>query len=271
MRALTILLALLATPLAAQQQPCGPDAPCEIADGSYHLVVPDGWDGASPLPALIFYHGHRGSGAQVFRSRGLNGTFGDAGYLLIAPNGPLREGETYRSNPARATAPRDEVAFTLAILDDVAARLPLDRDRVFASGFSAGGSMAWLMACEAGQYLKGMVSVAGALRRPNPTECSGLAGLRILQVHGFADGQVPFEGRGIRDWHQGSVWEALDRARDRNACRSNPDEITVTETFRIRDWSGSCDGGAVRLAVHDGGHGLPRGWTDLARAFLEGR
>lgn len=270
-RLIVLLLLLCAAPATAQQAPCGPDAPCEIDAGSYHLVTPDDWDGASPLPALIFYHGHRGSGAQVFRSSGLNRTFADAGYLLIAPNGPLREGQTFRSNPARATAPRDEVAFTLAILDDVAARLPLDRDRVFASGFSAGGSMAWLMACEAGAHLAGMVSVAGALRRPNPTECAGLTGLRILQVHGFADAQVPFEGRAIGDWHQGSVWEALDRARVRNGCRSQPDEIMLTESFRLRDWSASCDGGRVRLAVHDGGHGLPRGWTDLARDFLEGR
>jgi polyhydroxybutyrate depolymerase len=272
MRRFALLLALtLGLPATAQQAPCGPDAPCDIADGSYHLVTPEGWDGASPLPALIFYHGHRGSGAQVFRSSGLKSSFGDEGYLLIAPNGPLREGETYRSNPARMSSPRDEVAFTLAILDDVAARLPLDRDRIFASGFSAGGSMAWLMACEAGDQLAGMVSVAGALRSPNPTDCAGLAGLPVMQVHGFTDGQVPFEGRGIRDWHQGSVWDILDRARVANGCRSNPDEITITEGFRIRDWAASCDGGAVRLAVHDGGHGLPRGWTDMARDFLEGR
>ncbi|WP_179380450.1 alpha/beta hydrolase family esterase [Jannaschia marina] len=271
MRRLLALLTLLAgAPALAQEMPCGPDAPCEIETGSYHLVVPAGWDGEAPLPALIFYHGHRGSGAQVFRSQGLRESFADAGYLLIAPNGVRPEGQDYFTNPAREGAPRDEVAFTLAILDDVAARLPLDRARVFASGFSAGGSMAWLMACEAGEHLAGMVSVAGALRRPNPTGCAGLEGLPVMQVHGFADAQVPFEGRAIRDWHQGSVWEALARARERNGCRSNPDEITLTEGFRLRDWDASCSGGRVRLALHDGGHGLPRGWTELARRFLEG-
>ncbi|SDZ28531.1 polyhydroxybutyrate depolymerase [Jannaschia faecimaris] len=270
-RILTILALLLAAPVAAQPIPCGPDAACEIAGGSYYLVPPTGWDGESPLSALIFFHGHRGSGAQIFRSGGLKGTFGDSGYLLIAPNGALREGSNIRSYPARDGAGRDDVAFTLAVLDDVAARLPLDRSRVFASGFSAGGSMAWLLACEAGEHLAGMVSVAGALRRPNPTDCAGLRGLPVMQVHGFADGQVPFEGRAIRDWHQGSVWETLDRAQVANGCRSNPDQISMTDIYRIRDWAASCDGAPVRLAVHDGGHGLPRGWTDMARDFLEGR
>ncbi|MGB3408717.1 MAG: dienelactone hydrolase family protein [Jannaschia sp.] len=273
MKRLLLCLALalaIAAPVLSQEAPCGQDAACEIAGGSYHLVLPEGWDGSIALPSLIFYHGHRGSGAQVFRSSGLKASFADRGYLLIAPNGPMREGETYRSNPARMGGPRDEVAFTLAVLDDVAARLPVDPGRVFASGFSAGGSMAWLMACEAGDRLAGMVSVAGALRRPNPTECAGLVGLPVMQVHGFADGQVPLEGRGIGTWHQGSVWEALDRARERNGCRSNPDAITIDAAFRRRDWDASCTGGGrVSLVMHDGGHGLPPGWTEIAREFLE--
>lgn len=267
---LSCLLAL-ATTATAQDVPCGPGAACEAGGGSYHIVLPADWDGTTPLPSMIFFHGHRGSGAQIFRSAGLNRSFGDAGYLLIAPNGPMRAGQGYRTNPARMGAERDEVAFVRAVLDDVAGRLPLELDRIYASGFSAGGSMAWLFACEANDVLAGMVSVAGALRRPNPTDCAGLEGLPVMQVHGFTDAQVPLEGRGIGDWHQGSVWDALDRARLRNGCRSNPDQILIDGSFRIRSWNASCDtGGRVRLVMHDGGHGLPPGWTDLARDFLEG-
>ena len=91
-----------------------------------------------------------------------------------------------------------------------------------------------------------------------------------MQVHGFADGQVPLEGRGIRDWHQGSVWEALDRAREANGCRSNPDSIDISDDFRSRSWDESCVLAAVRIDLHDGGHGLPPGWTGRAKAFFEG-
>lgn len=90
-----------------------------------------------------------------------------------------------------------------------------------------------------------------------------------MQVHGFADGQVPFEGRAIRDWHQGSVWDSLEYARRANGCRSNPDQIEMTDQFRSRYWDASCDGASVRLDVHDGGHGLPEGWTARAHAFFE--
>lgn len=262
--ALAVILGLIGSAAAAQD--CGPEAPCEIEGGSYYLRVPGG---EGPFPVVIWYHGHRGSGASIHRGGGLKRDFLDQGYVLVAPNGFQREDGT-RSYPARDDGPRDDVAFTLAVLEAAGERAELDLDRVYAAGFSAGGSMAWLFACEAGDRLAGMVSVSGALRRPNSTECAGLEGMPVMQVHGFADGQVPFEGRGIRDWHQGSVWEALGRAREANGCRSNPDEIVIGERFRTRVWDESCSGASVRLLVHDGGHGLPAGWTAEARAFLEG-
>lgn len=257
------LLASLGVSVFAQD--CGPDTPCEIAGGDYHLRLPDG---PGPHPVLIWYHGHRGNGASIHRSGGLKQDFLDQGYALLAPNG-FRRGQGSRSYPARDGAPRDDVAFTFAVLGAAKTRANLDMTRVYAGGFSAGGSMAWLLACQAGERLAGMVSVAGALRRPNATDCGGLKGLPILQVHGFTDGQVPFEGRAIRDWHQGSVWDALERARAANGCRSNPDQIEMSERFRTRLWQASCSGAPVRLDVHDGGHGLPRGWTARAYDFFE--
>ncbi len=257
---------LIFTGPAATAQDCGPDTPCEIDGGLYHLRLPNG---EGPHPVLIWYHGHRGNGASIHRGGGLQRDFLEQGYALLAPNG-YQSGDGPRSYPAREGAPRDDVAFTFAVLEAASTRANLDLDRLYAAGFSAGGSMAWLLACEAGDRLQGMVSVAGALRRPNPTDCAGLQGLPVMQVHGFADAQVPFEGRGIGAWHQGSVWEILDRARDANGCRSNPDDIVMSDQFRTRVWDVSCTGAPVRIDVHDGGHGLPQGWTAQAREFLEG-
>lgn len=257
------LLSCVALPVSAQD--CGPENPCEIDGGTYHLRLPAG---EGPHPVLIWYHGHRGNGASIHRGGGLERDFLNQGYVLLAPNG-FRSGDGPRSYPAREGAPRDDIAFTFAVLAAAGERADLDMDRIYAGGFSAGGSMAWLLACEAGDRLAGMVSVAGALRRPNPNTCAGLEGLPVMQIHGFGDGQVPFEGRAIRDWHQGSVWDILDRAREVNGCRSNPDAIEIDDTFRTRIWDASCAAAPVRLDVHDGGHGLPQGWTERARTFLE--
>ncbi len=244
---------------------CGPEAPCEIEGGSYYLRLPEG---AGPHPVMIWYHGHRGSGASIHRGGGLQRDFLENGFALLAPNG-AETSPGVRSYPARTGAPRDDIGFTFAALQNAQSRADLDMDQVFVSGFSAGGSMAWLLACQAGNQLAGMVSVAGALRVPNDTTCAGLSGLPVMQVHGFKDAQVPYEGRGIRIWHQGSVWDSLERARVQNECRSNPDEITIDDRFRTRSWDVSCSGAPVLFVEHDGGHGLPQGWTERAYSFFQ--
>lgn len=253
---------------AATAQDCPIDAPCEIDGGSYYLNLPEG---EGPHPVLIWYHGANSTGQSIHRGGGLQRDFLDRGYALLAPNGQTRAGRNPERFffPGRDGSARDDVAFTFAALADAQQRGQLDGSRLYVGGFSAGGSMAWLLACEAGDRLSGMVSVAGALRRPNSTDCSGLVGLPVMQIHGFADGQVPLEGRGIRDWHQGSVWVSLERARTANGCRTNPDQIDIADDFRARLWDASCARAPVRIDLHDGGHGLPQGWTARARGFFE--
>ncbi|MEP6017591.1 MAG: alpha/beta fold hydrolase [Paracoccaceae bacterium] len=269
-KSLQLLLAFVGVGMAgsAVAQDCAMDAPCEIEGGSYYLNLPEG---EGPYPVLIWFHGANGTGQSVHRSGGLQRDFLDQGYALLAPNGQTRAGRNPERFffPGRDGSARDDVAFTFAALADALKRGDLDTNQLYAGGFSAGGSMAWLLACEAGDRLSGMVSVAGALRRPNSTDCRGLEDLPIMQVHGFADGQVPLEGRGIRDWHQGSVWDSLERARSANGCRTNPDQIDIADGFRTRVWDASCRDASVRIDIHDGGHSLPQGWTSRAREFLE--
>lgn len=260
---------LAASALSAADRPCAKDAPCQVSGGEYYLSYPPDWDGEAPLPAIIFYHGHNSSGLSPLRSRGLRESFVDRGYLLISPNGVARPNGV-RAWPARPGhgGGRDDVAFTLKMLDDVIATAPLDKDRIIVSGFSAGGSMAWMMGCYAGDRFAAVISVAGALRRPAPDGLCPNPSPRALQVHGFADKQVPFEGRGIRDWHQGNVHQTLALFRASNNCRSNPNDITVSENWRTRHWR-TCRNGDLAFVEHDGGHGLPRGWTNLAVWWFE--
>ncbi|MEM7269200.1 MAG: alpha/beta fold hydrolase [Pseudomonadota bacterium] len=260
-----LLLILSFAPFTASAL-CSPDAPCEVEDGEYFLSLPDGWETAETLPAILFYHGHNSSANSTLKSAGLRDSFVKRGWVLIAPNGAKRP-NGIRAWPARPGhgGGRDDVAFTLAVLEDAKARLPLDVDRIVVSGFSAGGSMAWMMGCYEGDRFAAVISVAGALRHPNPDACPEMAP-RALHIHGFGDKQVPFEGRGIRDWHQGDVSDTFDLFRSANGCRSNPHAISIGERFRQRLWR--CVDGDLTYLEHNGGHGLPRGWTERAHAWV---
>ena len=263
------IFTFVASALGAAERPCSVEMPCQVHGGEYYLSFPPDWDGVAPLPAILFYHGHNSSGLSPLRSRGLRESFLDRGYLLISPNGVARSNGV-RAWPARPGhgGGRDDVAFSLAVLDDVANKVPVQSDKAIVSGFSAGGSMAWMMGCYAGDRFAAVISVAGALREPHPDDLCPNPAPRALQVHGFADKQVPFEGRSIRDWHQGDVHQTLSLFRRANRCRSNTDQITVGDKWRTRHWR-SCAVGDLAYVEHDGGHGLPRGWTNLAVDWFE--
>lgn len=257
--------------LSDDPAPCAAE-PCRVDGGSYFIDLPRGWDRRTPLPALLFFHGHNSSGASTLRSRSIRAAFRDRGYMIIAPNGDRFPGRDSRFWPARPNDRfRDDLAFIDRVLADLAARFPFDPSRTLVAGFSAGGSMAWMLGCYRGDRFGAFVSLAGALRRPLPDaeRCPGGA-FRMLHLHGFKDTQVPLEGRTIRDWHQGDVFESLALLRATNACPSKPSRITVADGYRCRSWDNCGSRKDIRLCLHDGGHGVPPGWAETARRWFEG-
>ena len=62
-----IIAALFATPAFAvgpSNTTCQLDIPCELDSGrSYHVKVPDDWDGKAKLPVLMHFHGWQRTGA----------------------------------------------------------------------------------------------------------------------------------------------------------------------------------------------------------------
>ncbi len=276
-------------PANAVERPCALSAPCKIDGpnaGTYYLGYPDDWDGKRPLKPFVFFHGHGGSGANEIKNRLLVTTLTKHDYLFVAPDGPMfnfrgadRRGWSARPEGDKPRGNRDDIKFVEAVLADVAKRVPVNGLETVVSGFSSGGSMAWYFSCYSKLPLAGVVAIAGGLRRPLPdggvkqedgsiaTKCPG--GPRaMLHIHGFTDRQVPLEGRGIRAWHQGDVFEGLSVQRITNQCNSRPDTMTAKGEFWCRTWSTCQSGKPVRFCLHAGGHGFPKGTMQLGLDFM---
>lgn len=275
---------------SAVDLPCANQVPCEISGengGTYYLTYPEGWDGKTKLKPFVFFHGHNGSGKGIAKNKNLARNLGESGYVLVAPDGPLfkfrgrsTRGWAARPEGASPRGERDDVAFVEHVLDDIAERVPTLEDSTVLSGFSSGGSMAWYVACYSTRNYAAVAAVAGGLRRPLPVstgsdatgailrECPGGA-RKMLHIHGFADGQVPLEGRGIRAWHQGDVFEGLSVQRTTNKCGSKPTKIETEGKFWCRNWNGCETGKSVRFCLHSGGHGMPAGWLDQALKWAQ--
>ena len=267
------LLALFAAALTggfALAETCGgPEAPCEMPEGGeYHVALPEGEAKAT----LIFLHGFGGRGEGVIKNKGLLKPILARGYAVVAPQGlpfrPNSKGGAWNSfdNPKR----RNDVAFLNAVADDATRRFSLNRSVMIIGGFSGGGMMTWRVACNQPGSFAAYAPIAGLLWRPLPADCDGP--IRMHHTHGWSDPVVPIEGRTVGGGFatQGDLFEGLDLIRRVNGCaKDDPDEYSEDGIYLSRKWTTCTEGSALEMALHPGGHRIPKGWSTLAMDWFE--
>ncbi len=128
-------------------------------------------DVSGSTPVVLWFHGANGTGAGVLCNDSLIESFFDRNFALAALDGllmPCRDWTNWALRDGREPW-RDELAFTLDVLDDLDERLGIDRDRILVAGFSRGDSLVWEFACHHPEYFTAFAPFAGAFWRPHPT------------------------------------------------------------------------------------------------------
>ena len=249
----------------ASQTECASIKPCEVTGGAYYALPPAGWDGQSALPITVFFHGYGATAKAMTEYRDLTQAFSDAGVLLILPDGV---GKTW-AHVGSPSQRRDELTFMDAVLADTRRRWPVDEKRVWASGFSQGGSMAWDIACYRGDEYTAFFPVAGAFWRPLPQRCPG-GPVNLRHIHGLSDTVVPIRGRPIAGrFHQGDVNQAMTLLREGDGCPAEPPRIEQQNGLSCEVWDQCASGKELQLCLHDGGHMMPSGWVSDAVRWAE--
>jgi polyhydroxybutyrate depolymerase len=229
---------------------CQLDVPCELPSGrSYHIKAPDDWDGETPLSVLMHFHGWMRTGALPVKHQRISGATRKRGVLLVAPNGNRKTWDFWDDGT-------DDVPFAAQVLEDVAKNYPIDRARIYVSGYSYGSAMAWRYVCEKGNDVAALIAVSGTL---NQTESCPQAPREIRHVHGTNDTVMDFPfGRGGDTTYPVSLW------REKFNCGQGHDDGPWNAvdflTFQRTIWDNCDDDHTVTLDIHPGGHFIPHGW-----------
>lgn len=248
-----VLSLLAAAALAAFASPalaCGPDTDCRLGDRTYRIAMPAGHDGTTPVGAIVFSHGYRGSAAGLMRNRNLRRTISDMGLAFIAlksmdddwvlPNSP-------RHMDSDGAA---EFRYVDAVVADAARRFAVDTKRMVAAGFSAGGMMTWNLACARSGLFAGFVPISGTFWQEPPRSCAGPVA-NIIHIHGDSDPTVPLNGRPILDTRQGKVSDALEMYRAYGGFKPMPPSKTKRLSCTN---SANGNGDVLDFCMFEGGH-----------------
>lgn len=257
-RYLLVILAsfLLSHPAEAM---CEGQTPCILGDRSYHVRPPDDWDGVSPMPVLLHFHGWSRQGTLIVQHGRIAGATRRRGVLLLAPNGLRKTWDFWAAGSG-------DTDFAAAVIEDAAKRYPIDRDQIYVSGYSWGASMAWRYVCENGSDVRALLAVSGTIDQDEVCET---APQEVRHVHGLTDTVLRFEmGPGEDKTFPVTLW------RERMGCAEGtpvgPYNIRDFLTFERWTWE-SCADGSVTLDVHPGGHFIPHGWIGWQLDQIMGR
>lgn len=294
LKALTLLVAgnfLMADPMSATERP-QPDLPSlrratmmdkagtytfQFKSGEltrhYMVHVPASYDPSIPAPLLFIMHGGGGHMKlqatesyyhQISKSESV-------GFIAVFPNGysPIPSGKLATWNAGRCCAGArdknvDDVGFIRELLQKLKRQLNIDKSRIFATGMSNGGMMAFRLACEMPETFRAIAAVAGT---DNTTECNPKGPVSVLLIHARDDDHVLFHGGAGNTFRDKSTVTEFTSVPDTiakwvkiNACHPTPKRILETPGANCERYSGCRNEVSVQLCVTEtGGHSWPGG------------
>jgi polyhydroxybutyrate depolymerase len=170
----------------------------------------------------------------------------------------------------------DDVGFLAAVLDELSERFAADSQRVYATGFSNGASMAFRIGAELSDRIAAIAPVAGscwldqiALQRPVP----------LCYITGSADPLNPLDGGSTKIIFGGSetirskpkppVRDAIVRWAAANGCPDVATRICETDGVRTEIFGPGRHGTNVVYITVDGlGHVWPGGQSPLPESVV---
>jgi poly(3-hydroxybutyrate) depolymerase len=212
-------------------------------DREYILKMPDNYDGSRPYALVFGFHARGGNATQVAGS-GNNDYYGlvsraAGSAIFVAPEG-LDAG--WRNSDGR------DIAFVKAMLALFSAKMCLDPQRIFSTGFSFGGMMSDAIGCAMADVFRAIAPMSGGI--PNAEHpysgCDQVNThpIAVWMSHGDNDTVVPLaDGKA-----------ALELFVKRNQCQSQTASVAPSPCVA---YQGCLTGYPIHWCQFSGGHAVP--------------
>lgn len=236
---------------------------------SYRVYVPETVDLDEPNPVIMALHGF--PWVDMAEVTGLNELAEEMGFLAVYPNAWRNLDWAHACDRCSPSAFNgiDDLKFFREMLDKLEREAEIDEERVYVTGFSAGGIMTYRLACALSGRIAGASPVASGMWEWHADRCQQGRQVPILIFGATDDGQFPFEGSDQIPIFEGTatqlpVLDIVDFWSEKNGCADAVEQEAVPDAHddgtTVERWEpAGCDAETVFYLIRDGGHQWPGG------------
>lgn len=160
---------------------------------TYRIYIPAVYNPATQVPLLFNLHGYGSNNVEQEFYADFRPIADTAGFIIVHPNGTL-DGQNNRFWNAFGASTVDDIGFLSALIDSVSEGYSIDPNRIYSTGMSNGGFMSYELACALSNRIAAIASVTGSMTYVQLNLCNAMHPIPVMEVHGTADGTVPYTG-----------------------------------------------------------------------------
>ena len=236
---------------------------------TYTLNLPPTYYTGSDFSLVIALHGGGGDAAQFESTSKLTSKANAAQFIVVYPEGVKSTGvlgaRSWNAGGCCDYAAYnniDDVNFIRQLIDKLLASYKINPNKVYATGHSNGGMLAYRLACEIPDKIAAIA--ANGCTMVVTQACNPSRPVPVLHMHSVLDTKVPYQGgQGVGVGTSGVFFPSLDFVLNTwsliNTCA--PARVIIKNSgYTLTQWSDCSNNVTIQYYLtKDGGHGWPGG------------
>ena len=235
----------------------------------YYISLPK--NTSKPVPLIINFHGFLDRAINQKEFSQMDNYAHQNGVGVVYPEGVKRSwnvGKAILNN-------ENDIGFVNALIDSVSSKYNIDSDRIYACGFSNGGTFSYELICSLSNKIAAFGSVGGNFSINEKRFCNINREIPLIHIHGTKD-RLQEYNKSDRDFlstiESFNFWvkyNQLDKTIVENITDVHKKDRTTVEKYTF--YKNNSDTKVIHFKVENGGHlwlGSPMGDRFLERLLF---
>jgi len=227
-------------------------------------------------PLVFVMHGYTGDANSMRGYSEMNQIADQYGFAVCYPRGTRDSGGNRFWNVGYAFHGGEtvnDVGFLTSLAEYLQTTHSLNSDFTFATGFSNGGEMCYMLACQAYNTFKAVAPVAGMIMQDILNECDDSPPIPLFEIHGSQDDVTPLSGDPDNNDGWGSypsISSTINYFAEKNQTTSSetltlPNIVPSDGSFVVSEkyLNGTNNNEVWYYEVVGGGHDWPGAWGNM--------